>query len=173
MIATADGTNAYELPPRRARPALRLLTVMMLGFLAGLLALQLDLPGWPPAARADTPALQRVTLFDLPVTSGANIITQSITVSDLRKPATEFRITCLIKGGATDADLQPVIICDGVELAGDLNSGTDLVAGSWYTFGLGIPLKTTEPTPRTLSLNLRCGASTTLAYLDIQEVQVP
>lgn len=170
---TDHGPNHSDLPPRRARPALRLLTVMLLGFLAGLLALQLDLPGWPPAARADTPALQRVTLFDLPVTSGANVLTSSLTVTAAAKPATEFRFTCLIKSGATDADLQPVIICDGVSLAGDLNSGTDLVAGNWMTFGLGLARQTTESTPRTLSLNVRFGASTTLAYLDIQEVQVP
>lgn len=123
----------------------------------------------PPS---DVPALQRVTLVDLPVSDGANIITSSLTLSSSH-PSTALRITLLLKSGATDAKLQPVVTTGGgVSAVGDLNDGTVATAGRWYTWTLGTS-KTSTNGSQELSYNFRVSAATTLAYLDIQEVKVP
>lgn len=154
---------------RRHPPAWKLL--------AGILALLAVLAGaglWPPSSQADTPAHQRVTLFDMPVTSGANVLTSSLTLANpTRTPAVAWRITVLVKPGATDAAIKPVVIAGGVSFAGALNSATDLTAGSWYTFTFGPSAATTTATSQSITWNLQFGASTTLAYLDIQEVTIP
>lgn len=123
-------------------------------------------------AAPSEPALQRVTLVDLPVTSGANVLTSSLTLV-ASHPATALRFTCLVKSGATDAKLQPVVItAGGVSAAGALNSDSALSAGSWYTFTLGTA-KASSNGSQELSYNVRFSASTTIAYLDVQEVRVP
>lgn len=138
------------------------------------LALGLATQAWPPSAWADTPATQRVTLFDMPVTGGANVLTSSLTLSQpTRYPSSAFRFTVLVKPGATDSEFKPVVTAGGVSFAGQCNTSTALVAGSWYTFTIGPSNATTTATSQSLTWNVQFGTSTTIAYLDIQEVPIP
>lgn len=138
------------------------------------LALGLATKAWPPSVRADTPATQRVTLFDMPVTGGANVLTSSLTLSQPgRYPSTAFRFTVLVKPGATDSEFKPVVTAGGVSFAGQLNTTAACVAGSWYTFTIGPSNATTTATSQSLTWNVQFGTSTTLAYLDVQEVPIP
>ena len=154
-------------PPRRAPTAL----VAALSLLLGVgIAPAILAPA--QAAPPSEPALQRVTLVDLPVSTGANILTSSLTLS-ASHPATAFRLTYLVKSGATDATLQPVVITEGgVSAVGDLNGTTVPTAGDWHTWSLGAS-KTSSNGDQALSYNFQVSANTTLAYLDIQEVRVP
>lgn len=138
-------------------------------FLAALFALPAG------AVRAqETPAQQRVTLFDHPVTGGASICTTALTVASSNYPSTAMRLTVAIKPGSTDSVCKVVVKRGSVEFALPLNSNTALTAGNLYTFSWGVAEQTRNGgTDTAITWNVQFGTTTTLAYLDLQEVQIP
>ena len=110
-------------------------------------------------ARADKPVLPKASLFDVPVTSNADILTSSLTTS---QGTSALRITVGIPSGQSNSIVELVVTSGSVSFDLDLNDGTTLTAGRVYTFTVGVA--------NNLSYNFQAETSTRM-ILTIDEVQ--
>jgi hypothetical protein len=115
-----------------------------------------------PARAQNKPPGKVVELFDLPVTSNADILTSTFTA---QRASVAYRATIAVSGTNSvvnveirDADGTPATVYNL-----DLNSSTALTAGALYTF-------TFSGSDR-FTYNVNCETSTTLAYLLIEEIK--
>lgn len=116
--------------------------------------------------RADEPPIRRVELFNLPVSSNANVLTSSLTLnqnSAVRRSAA-YRITVGLDatdGADSILELRVTSGSDSIDL--DFNDGTTLTKGRVYTFTFGAG--------QSYSYNFQCETETVIGYLLVEEIQ--
>jgi hypothetical protein len=115
--------------------------------------------GRPAPARAAV--TRRVSLFDLPVSANAPILTSTITCWPGYE-STAVRITVYVTAGTTPKLLMTTTRGGVTITPGQFNSGTGLTAPYIYTFVRGISSENTY--------NFRFDANCTIGELTIEEV---
>ena len=128
-----------------------------------LLVLALGLFGQVMAGNGNPPSINRAAVFDMPVSSNANVLTASLT------PASTTAAFHIQVGVNTDSIVN-VQVSNGTYAKGfDLNDGTALTAGRLYAFT--IAAVTTSSAGTALSYNFQCETSTTITlFVDESKV---
>lgn len=115
--------------------------------------------------RADTPAINRVEVFDDQFASAAAINTTAITCRDTSHPSTALRITIGLSGTNSTVGVK-VAAASGTPATTYtllLNGGTALGAGELYTFTLGVS--------STYTYQIILTTGSTVAYCLVEEIQ--
>lgn len=140
------------------------MTKMRNGMLLALVVGSLLALGLFRSAKADVAPLCEKAIWDLGVSSGADVLTSSITpttavaVSSPNTPTITYRVTVALR--ATDSILYlRMTKSGGGSYNYALNGGTALTAGNLYSFLV--------PANQTFTYNVRVGTSTTLGLLQI------
>ena len=132
--------------------------------LAGLILGVLLLVG---ITRADSPALQKSVLLDVPVTSAADVLTSSLTPGSVGYPSTTITVLVKVDDAATVSLIAYAEDADGtatgVGQAGALNQATALTADCWYSF--------TIPWASAWSLNVQSDTTTRMSLI-VDEIEI-